>query len=295
MEKTFYDASGKPYTVNLLSRLKIENILSRLRIYPTVLEAWRRYSPGIDTVICLNCESGNIEYRQYSGNSGDIEAAPLIPIYCIDGNVEGNNNFQIDDILSESEYIKASKLVKSGKARDIYEALWVLNIDYDERFGEALAYYAAMDFNRKELYNHIDNIYNKEETTVTFMTKEESIRLSINMWRWLAKTGLGKSDYLYLIKKLTPDEILMIRFQCYLCKYQESSRSKKCPVFGRRCYCECLKSKYHYVNWYESETTEERKYFARLIYLALRRYYEKRYGHHKIRRNKNEKNYTYDD
>jgi len=115
------------------------------------------------------------------------------------------------------------------------------------------------------------------------MTRRAAVRQTMNMWRWLAKTGLRKMDYLLIAKKLSYDEASSIVNQCYLCHYlcqhAVASLRGKCPIFK---YCsECVSSKYPYRNWVNSRNREESKQAARLVYLGLRRYYEKKFGRRK--------------
>jgi len=86
------------------------------------------------------------------------------------------------------------------------------------------------------------------------LTKRKAIELSIELWAWLAETGLRKYDYFEKRRGNIPF------LACFLCEYdkQHGGNCSNCPFYKR--YGHCMES--YYCKWCMSDTEADRKKYA---------------------------------
>jgi len=146
MKTTLTNAFGRPYEVDLRPMSELESVINSIDWGELAGDVWNEHCKGFDSVAMLNCETGEVEIHTYSGNSGDIEGAHLIPLYIIEANILGDASPDMDgDILDHKEFSQAKNLVDEGRAYSIEEAMKLLKISYIDRFGEWLADLAQED------------------------------------------------------------------------------------------------------------------------------------------------------
>lgn len=102
------------------------------------------------------------------------------------------------------------------------------------------------------------------------LTKKKAIELSIELWTYLAETGLEKEAWPYWKK------YGRIYCDCFLCEYKKRRREGKpwggiclfCSYFEKFGHCENEGNEYS--NWLESETEADKKKYAQLFLEQLK-------------------------
>ncbi len=154
------DAFGHPYTVSVLPRKKIVEILENLDVCDIVEKAYQSYCPGLAKGVAqLNIEDGSLVGSTYTTGSGDIQGMHYIDLY----SVEQNLDLERADLFTPEEM----KLCNEKYEGDYKQLCEKESIDHDERVLEALVDY-AYDYIRSEnwwrdIEETLDSIYEKEE------------------------------------------------------------------------------------------------------------------------------------
>ena len=94
------------------------------------------------------------------------------------------------------------------------------------------------------------------------LERETALRLTLEMWKWMAKTGEHKTDY--FIHKRSKTIPLM---ECFLCEYSVQQVGGRiplicsyCPYLQKHGHCQRYNSNYN--KWALSHANAETKYWA---------------------------------
>ena len=99
------------------------------------------------------------------------------------------------------------------------------------------------------------------------LSRKKAIKLCIELWTWLAKTGKHKEDWLGWRK------YGYICCDCWFCEYDEqrspTDKCQKCIFPGKGgIRCEDIKS---YAKWEEAKTPRTRKKYAKLFLAQIKK------------------------
>ena len=100
------------------------------------------------------------------------------------------------------------------------------------------------------------------------LREKTAIRLTLKMWRWLAKTGKVKQEYFDIVDKRENQPCML----CFLCEYAEQHRTRMtichaCPYYKR--YGRCINADapridptHPYSVWSSTDIPDSRKKWA---------------------------------
>jgi len=160
------NAFGGSYIINALPRKKVEQIINDIKWEEVIKTAWDKHIDDYGrTEVRLDVTTGQFIYANYTQNSGSIESHFII-LYVISENTLGNISFQYEgDILSAEEYAECQKLIKSGDASNIEQAMDKLKIDFNNRFKDFLIWCwheGDKDEAMRNIGEQIDYIYGEK-------------------------------------------------------------------------------------------------------------------------------------
>lgn len=97
------------------------------------------------------------------------------------------------------------------------------------------------------------------------ITKKQAIKISIELWTWLAKTGTDNKGHWG-----GWDEYGLMRSDCSLCEYVATKRGgcNSCPYYLK--FGMCTKDDTPYWQWNMSPTKRVRKEYARMFLEQLK-------------------------